>query len=196
MEPDKQQDKPKDQQERRNPALSRIVERNIRTILRLRLKAAREQTIEDRIAGTVTSLSGSIAFVGFHFAWFLAWILLNTGRFHVHPFDPFPYGLLGMVVSLEAVLLSTLVLITQKRLSNQVERRANLDLHIGLLTEHEITRVLRMLHAIQEKLGIENEAADELADLEMDTKPEDVLDEIARLHRKSLRTELRSANPG
>jgi uncharacterized membrane protein len=192
VEPDKPSEKP----ERRNPALSRIVERNIRTILRLRLKAAREQTIEDRIAATVTSASGSIAFVGFHLAWFLAWILLNTGRFHVHPFDPFPYGLLGMVVSLEAVLLSTLVLITQKRLSNQVERRANLDLHIGLLTEHEITRALRMLHAIQEKLGIENHAADELADLEMDTKPEDVLDEIARLHRSSLRAEVRAAQAG
>lgn len=196
MQPDEPKEKENGKQERRNPALSRIVARNIHTITRLRLKATREQTIEDRIAGTITSLSGSLTFVGCHLAWFLAWILLNTGRFHVYPFDPFPYGLLGLIVSLEAVLLSTLVLITQKRLGHQVERRANLDLHIGLLTEHEITRVLRMLHAIQEKLGIENQAADELADLEMDTKPEDVLDEIARLHRKSLRAELRAAKAG
>jgi len=200
MQPDESKpgDKPArpEKLERRNPALSRIVERNIRTIIRLRLKAARELTIEDRIAGAVTSATGSLAFVGLHLAWFLGWILLNSGRFHIHPFDPFPYGLLGMIVSLEAVLLSTLVLITQKRLSNQVERRANLDLHIGLLSEHEITRVLRMLHAIQEKLGIQNHAADELADLEMDTRPEDVLDEIARLHRSSLRAELRAAEAG
>jgi uncharacterized membrane protein len=183
-----------DKREKRNPALSKIVERNIRTIIQLRMKASREQSFEDRIAGAVTSLSGSLVFVCLHLAWFFVWILLNSGRFRVHPFDPFPYGLLAMVVSLEAVLLSTLVLITQKRLSDQVERQANLDLHIGLLAEHELTRVLRMLHAIQEKLGIETPAADELADLEMETKPEDVLAEIARLHRSAIRDELRAAN--
>src|SRR5947209_20407416 len=91
-----------------------------------------------------------------------------------------------MVVSLEAIFLSTLVVITQNRLSGGAEHRADLDLHIGLLTEHELTRVLQMLDAIQQKLGIENHAASELADLEMETRPEDVLDEIARLQTVAL----------
>jgi uncharacterized membrane protein len=167
--------------EQDNPALSKIIERNIRTIIDLRLKASRERTIQDCAADAITLFSGSMAFVYLHIAWFTVWVLLNTGRFGAHPFDPFPYGLLTMIVSLEAIFLSTLVLITQNRQSIEGERRADLDLHIGLLTEHELTRVLQMLDAIQEKLGIENHAASQLADLEMETRPEDVLAEIARL---------------
>jgi len=133
----------------------------------------------------VTQFSGSMAFVYLHAGWFAAWILLNTGRFGVAAFDPFPYGLLTMIVSLEAIFLSTLVLITQNRMSVEVEQRADLALHIGLLTEHELTRVLQMLDAIQEQLGIENHEASDLADLEMETKPEDVLAEIERLQRST-----------
>jgi uncharacterized membrane protein len=90
-----------------------------------------------------------------------------------------------MIVSLEAIFLSTFVLISQNRLSEESEHRADLDLHIGLLTEHELTRVLQMLDAIQEKMGIEDHKESELADLEMETKPEDVLAEIARLHQRA-----------
>ncbi|MCG2740005.1 MAG: ATP-binding cassette domain-containing protein [Syntrophaceae bacterium] len=73
------------------------------------------------------------------------------------------------------------LLISQNRLSEETERRADLDLHIGLLTEHELTRVLQMLDAIQDKMGIVDHENSELADLEMETKPEDVLAEIHRL---------------
>jgi uncharacterized membrane protein len=167
-----------------NPALSNVIERNIRTIIRLRLKAARERGLQDRIADVITSFSGRMIFAYVHVVWFGIWILLNTGGFGVRPFDPFPYGLLTMVVSLEAIFLSTFVLISQNRLSREAEHRAELDMHIGLLTEHELTRVLQMLDAIQDKLGIENDTDSELADLEMETRPEDVLAEIARLQQR------------
>ncbi|MEO8658698.1 MAG: DUF1003 domain-containing protein [Bryobacteraceae bacterium] len=180
-----------DESERDNPALSTIIERNIRTIIQLRRKAARERGVQDRVADAITAFSGDMSFIYLHIAWFGVWILLNTGHFGVAPFDPYPYGLLTMVVSLEAIFLSALVLITQNRLTDEMERRADLDLHIGLLTEHELTRVLQMLDAIQEKLGIENHAASELADLEMETKPEDVLAEIARLQQAAVRDEVR-----
>jgi uncharacterized membrane protein len=170
-----------------NPALSKIIERNIRTMIDLRLKAAHEQSLHDRIAGAFTSFSGRMVFVYVHVVWFGVWILLNTGRMGVQPFDPFPYGLLTMIVSLEAIFLSTFVLISQNRLSEETEHRADLDLHIGLLTEHELTRVLQMLDAIQEKMGIENHEESELADLEMETRPEDVLAEIERLQQRALR---------
>ena len=166
-----------------NPALSKVIERNIRTIIQLRLKAESERGIEARAADAVTAFSGSMVFVYLHIAWFAAWVLLNAGLVGMRAFDPFPYGLLTMIVSLEAIFLSTLVLITQNRLSAEVEHRADLDLHVGLLAEHELTRVLQMLGAIQDKLGIEDHAASELADLEMETKPEDVMAEIDRLHR-------------
>ena len=169
-----------------NPALSKVIERNIRTIIDLRLKAANERSLQDRIADAITSFSGHMVFVYVHLVWFGVWILLNTGWVGVRPFDPFPYGLLTMVVSLEAIFLATFVLISQNRLSQEAERRADLDLHIGLLTEHELTRVLQMLDAIQDKMGIANRLDSELADLEMETKPEDVLAEIERLLRRTL----------
>ena len=172
-----------------NPALSNVIERNIRTIIRLRGKAASERSLQDRIADAITSASGRMVFAYVHIVWFGAWILLNTGRAGVRAFDPFPYGLLTMIVSLEAIFLSTFVLISQNRLAEESERRADLDLHIGLLTEHELTRVLQMLHAIQTRLEIENHMASELADLEMETKPEDVLAEIERLQIRALRNE-------
>ncbi|WP_292772082.1 MULTISPECIES: DUF1003 domain-containing protein [unclassified Nostoc] len=170
-----------------NPLLSKVIERNIRTIIRLRLQAAKKRNLQDQIADAITSFSGHIVFVYVHIVWFGAWIALNTGKIGVHPFDPFPYGLLTMVVSLEAIFLSTFVLISQNRLSEESEYRANLNLQIALLTEHEVTRVLQMLDAIQDKMGIDNDEDSELADLEMETKPEDVLTEIERLQQLALK---------
>jgi uncharacterized membrane protein len=169
-----------------NPALSQVVERNIRTMIQLRLQAARARRVQDLLADTITAVSGRMVFVYVHLVWFGVWILLNTGRVGVRPFDPFPYGLLTMVVSLEAIFLATFVLISQNRLSAEAEHRADLALHIGLLTEHELTRVLQMLDVIQDTLGIENHESSDLADLEMETKPEDVLAEIERLQQRAL----------
>lgn len=167
-----------------NPALNAVIERNIRTIISLRSQASRARSRQDRLADAMTSFSGRIVFVYVHLVWFGLWIGLNTGRLGIAPFDPFPYGLLTMVVSLEAIFLSTFVLISQNRASAEAERRADLVLHIGLLTEHELTHVLHMLDAIQQHLSIDDEDS-ELADLEMETKPEDVLAEIARLQGRA-----------
>jgi len=178
----------KEDHEKDNPALSKVIERNIRTIIHLRTKAARERSLQSRIADAITSFSGRMVFAYVHIVWFGLWILLNTGYFGVRSFDPFPYGLLTMLVSLEAIFLSTFVLISQNRLGEETERRADLDLHIGLLTEHELTRVLQMLDVIQEKLGIVDHENSDLADLEMETKPEDVLAEIHRLQQREYNT--------
>ena len=170
-----------------NPLLCNVIERNIRTIIDLRHKAANRRNLEDRVSDIITDVSGRMIFVYFHVVWFGLWIILNTGLLGFKAFDPFPYGLLTMIVSLEAIFLSTFVLISQNRMNALAESRADLDLHIGLLSEHETTRVLQMLDAIQTKLGIENHAESDLADLEMETKPEDVLAEIERLQQRSRR---------
>ncbi len=167
------------------PLLSHIMMRNIRTIVDLRQNAARQRSLQDRIADAFTTFSGHMLFVYVHIAWFGLWILLNSGRFGLPAFDPFPYGLLTMIVSLEAIFLSTFVLISQNRQSEEAERRSDLDLQMDLLTEHELTRALLMLDMIQEKLGIENNTDPELAELEQEIKPEDVLAEIERLQRIS-----------
>jgi uncharacterized membrane protein len=75
-----------------NPTLSIIIERNIRTMIRLRLKAAGARTFQSRLADTVTTFSGRMVFVYLHVVWFSAWILLNTGWLGSRPFDPFPCG--------------------------------------------------------------------------------------------------------
>lgn len=160
--------------------LSKVIERNIRTIVELRVKEAEARGPQDRIADAITAFAGSMPFVYIHLVWFAAWILANAGG---KGFDPFPYGLLTMIVSLEAIFLSAFVMITQNRQSEEAEKRADLDLQIGLLAEHELTRVLKMLDAIHTKLGIEPDADNELPDLEMDTMPEDVLAELDRIHR-------------
>lgn len=172
-----------------NPALSSVIQRNIRQIIQVRRKAAREQSMQNRIANGMTGFSGSMAFFYLHIVWFCIWILLNTGHLGLPPFDPFPYGLLTMIVSLEAIFLSTFVLISQNLFGKEAERLTDLGLHTSLLTEHELTRVLQMLHAIQKKIGISNDDDRNLADadLEMETRPEDVLAEIERLQRREIR---------
>jgi uncharacterized membrane protein len=107
--------------------------------------------------------------------------MLNTRWFGIPSFDRFSYRLLTMALSIEAIFLSTFVLISQNRPSEETEQRADLALHIGLLSEHELTRGLQMLDAIQEIVGVIDHKNSELADLEMETKPEDVLAEIHRL---------------
>ena len=178
---------------RKNPAsssrkhnvhLAKIIEQNIHTIVNSRRVAANQRTTEERLADAVTSFSGRMYFAYFHIIWFGVWILINLGYFGIKPFDPFPFGLLTMIVSLEAIFLATFVLISQNRLSAEADRRADLDLQIGLLTEYELTRALKMLDAIQDKMDIENDTDQELHDLEKDVHPEDVLQEMDRIQRR------------
>ena len=172
-----------------NPALSSVMQRNIRKIIQIRSKAILEQSPADRIANALTSFSGRMAFVYVHIAWFALWLLLNTGRFGVRPFDPYPYEFLTMVVSLEAIFLATFVLISQNLMAKEAARLTDLFLQTSLLTEHELTRVLQMLRAVQRQIGIRNDEDSDRADadLEMETRPEDVLAEIERLARREAR---------
>jgi len=166
-----------------HPPLSDVIERNIQNQVRLRVETVSHRTFQERMADAITTFSGNMSFVYLHALWFGLWVLLNSGWLGIRPFDPFPYSLLTMIVSLEAIFLSTFVLISQNRSGAETDRRADLALHVGLLTEHEVTRALQMLDAIQERLGVTNDPESDLAQLEMETKPEDVLAEIERLRR-------------
>jgi len=165
--------------------LAKIIEQNIQTIAKIRQTTASQRTREERLADVITEFSGRMYFVYFHIIWFAVWILINLGFFGFKPFDPFPFGLLTMIVSLEAIFLATFVLISQNRLSAEADRRADLDLQMGLLTEHELTRALKMLDEIQDKLGIENDADQELLDLEKNVHPEDVMREMDRIQQRT-----------
>ncbi len=165
------------------PRLARIISRNIEMIERLRARDLRQRTVQERAADAVTNFAGRMRFVYLHIGWFGAWFLVNSGALGITPFDPFPYELLTMVVSLEAIFLSAFLLISQNRMSLEAERRADLHLHVDLLAEHEITRVLTMLDAVHQKLGIADAGEDELPELEEETRPEDVLAAIRHLER-------------
>lgn len=166
--------------------LAKIIEQNIHTIVDIRKATANRRTREERLADLITDFSGRMYFIYFHAIWFAVWIVINLGWFGFKPFDPFPFGLLTMIVSLEAIFLATFVLISQNRMGAEADRRADLDLQMNLLTEHELTRALKMLDEIQDKLGIKNDADHELTDLEKNVHPQDVMRELERVQQEKL----------
>lgn len=134
---------------------SEIVRKNTAAIAEMQRKVTEARTLQGRVADAITTFSGSMAFVWIHAVWFGLWVLLNIGLLHiphVSEFDPFPFGLLTMIVSLEAIFLSTFVLISQNRLAAASEKHAELDLQVNLLAEQKATKVLEMLAQITEQL--------------------------------------------
>ncbi|MBV9377475.1 MAG: DUF1003 domain-containing protein [Alphaproteobacteria bacterium] len=135
-------------------------------------------TFEERIARGITRFSGTMQFVYVHIVVYGFWILINLGVVPGVPkFDP-SFVILAMVASVEAIFLSTFILITQNRMSAVAERRAELDLQVSLLAEHEVTKLTTMLSAVAERLGVETEVDEEVEELKEDVAPEAVLDEI------------------
>jgi uncharacterized membrane protein len=132
--------------------------KNIRDILNLERETLGKPSLLDRMADATSRIASGVAFVIGHVIWFTVWILLNTryGR----SFDPFPFSLLTLVVSLEAIVLTGLVLRAQSRMTMQADRRAELDLQINLLAEQELTAILRVLCAVGEKSGIDVTSCD------------------------------------
>ncbi|MHB9034351.1 MAG: DUF1003 domain-containing protein [Anaerolineae bacterium] len=170
-----------------NPALSDILERNIHTIIGLRAQAARSRPWWERAADAVTDFTGRIVFLVGNILFFVLWFVVNAGWLGIPPFDPFPYNMLTTVVSLEAICLSIFVLITQRRSSAEAELRADLALQISVLTEHELTHVLKMVDQIQDRMEIDNNEDRELIDMEIENRPEDVLAEIDKVRRQAYR---------
>ncbi len=164
----------------KNESLASVVENNIEAMEKHRKEAEEGRTLQDRIADWITYFSGSMLFVYFHVVWFAVWILLNVGFDGLKAFDPFPYGLLTTIVSLEAIFLSTFVLVSQNRQAAIAEQRAELDLQINLLSEYELTRVLMLVDALAEKMDIEICDKEELKELEEDIKPDAVLSKLEK----------------
>jgi uncharacterized membrane protein len=134
---------------------SEIMRKNIAAVSQAQRQVTEARTRQGRIADAITTFSGSMAFVYIHAVWFGLWIGLNLGLIHVprlSEFDPFPFGLLTLIVSLEAIFLSTFVLISQNRLAQASERRAELDLQVNLLAEQKATKVLEMLDEMTRQL--------------------------------------------
>jgi uncharacterized membrane protein len=160
-----------------NPAaMPPSAQANINAIVRLEEQALKERSIADRISDAIANFVGSIPFVAIHVAWFGIWVGLNAGLWK---FDPYPFALLCMLVSLEGVLLSTFVLIKQNRMSQRADHRSHLDLQINLLAEKEVTKILQLQRLICQRLGIEGIETDrEIAELSNLTAVENLAQEL------------------
>jgi uncharacterized membrane protein len=159
------------------PGLSSVIERNMEALLKRRQKEARLRSRSQRAADRISHFAGSMSFVYLHLVLFGGWIALNKLPLPFPPFDP-TLVVLAMFASVEAIFLSTFVLMNQNQMSAASEERAELDLQISLLAEHEITRVVTMLSAVCEHLEVEQPEPQELADLKRDVAPERVLDRL------------------
>jgi uncharacterized membrane protein len=159
-------------------ALSPALARNIDAIVKRRQRKARSASLEERAAAGISAFAGSMLFVYLHILAFGAWIAINIGWLPVIPaWDP-SLVVLAMAASVEAIFLSTFVLINQNRMAAEDNARADLDLQISLLNEHETTRLIAIAEAIARKLDVQTDADEELAELKRDVAPEEVLDRL------------------
>jgi uncharacterized membrane protein len=165
------------------PETASVVERNIRALVERRDAEDRSRPLPDRFADVITRFAGSMTFVLLHLAIFGAWIVVNLGWVGVKPFDA-SFTVLAMVASVEAIFLSTFVLITQNRMSVLADRRADLDLQISLLAEHEVTRLIRLTRDIARRLDVETNES-ELEELTRDVAPEKVMEQVEHEQRAS-----------
>ena len=113
-------------------------------------------------ADALMRAAGSTLFLVLHVLWFATWIAWNTGRLGREPFDPFPFGLLTMVVSLEAIFLTILVLLAQRRESEIAELREEITLQVNLRMEEEVTKTLQLVAGLYTRLGHQLGEDDEL----------------------------------
>ena len=158
--------------------LSPVLERNIRALQLRRQREEKEATIEERVAEAITRFTGSMRFVYLHLAFFGFWLVANLGWVPGVPaWDP-SFVVLAMVASVEAIFLSTFVLISQNRMAAAADKRADLDLQISLLAEHEVTRLVTLVSGIAERMEVKTEADADLKEITLDIAPEAVLDEL------------------
>jgi uncharacterized membrane protein len=167
-------------------SLTPVVERNIAAVDQRSATAAGERTVQERIADGMTRFAGSVPFIGFHALWFAGWIGINEGLLGIPPFDPFPYGLLTTIVSLEAIFLSMFILASQNRQMRLADRLNALDLQFNLLAEHEITRILRAVDAIASHLKIPEGQRGEMKELEKDVEPSAVLEALEQREKSDI----------
>ena len=173
------------------PTVAKAHATNIETIVRLEAEAEERVSRTNRLSAAIGRFAGTITFVVVQVICVALWIAINTRALTVVPaFDPYPFPMLSLVMALEAVLLTTFVLIRQNLMSLRADQRNHLDLQINLLTEKEVTKVIQLVHAMSKHLGIEEHVTDvEIRQLGEETEVED----IARDIRKNFDEEAASA---
>ncbi|SEQ38752.1 Uncharacterized membrane protein [Faunimonas pinastri] len=165
-------------------SLSESLRRNIEALEGRRKREAASASTQQKVAQKITAFAGSMVFVYVHLVLYGLWISVNVGLIPKVPrFDP-SLVTLAMIASVEAIFLSTFVLISQNRMAAAADRRADLDLQINLLAEHELTKLAELVEMIAKHLQVPVSGHDaEINEIKKDVAPEAVLDEI-EAHQK------------
>lgn len=151
-------------------------------------RALKKRSLAVRFADDLTSLFGSMFFLGVNLLVFISWILINTGRIPGIPiFDPFPFSMLTTIVSLEAIILTLIVLMSQNRSSLISSLREEIDVQVNLISEREITKILKLINELLKAKGIKIE------DKELDEMLKEI--DTSYLERK-LEEELKKKSEG
>ena len=159
--------------------LEQITARNVESVFEIDRAAHANQTASDRLADRITAFCGSMRFVWTHVVWFAGWIGWNLIR-ESGRFDPFPFPLLTLVVSLEAIFLSAFILVSENTQARISDRRNHLDLQVNLLAEQETSRMLKLLVEIARRAGV-NVDEGEIEALAAATDPNRLAAQIARI---------------
>src|SRR5260370_29435632 len=155
-------------------------QQNIKQISELEKDDLARRSMSERIGDALAAAAGQMWFIVVHAIWFTLWMCLNSKAVPGMPaFDPFPFALLTMIVSLESIFLSLFILMSQNRSNRQADRRNHLDLQINLLSEDENnTKMLQMLQAICAYHGLAIGKDPEISELAKRTQPQQVLEEL------------------
>ena len=156
---------------------------NIAKIVEIERKQRSGRSLGEKISEGIALFAGSMFFVWLHVVFFTVWIGLN--QILAKPFDPFPYTFLTLVVSLEAIFLSTFILIAQNHDAALSDRRNHLDLQVNMLAEKENTKMLELLRTIALKLGVDcdDPAMDAML---KPVEPEKIVNEILKASNEEL----------
>lgn len=158
-----------------SPTTHTISHSSRRIIKSLKAKADARRTWAEKTADWMVATFGSFTFQVFNVFWFAIWIIINIGLVPgITPFDPFPFGLLTMIVSLEAIMLAIFVLISQNREAKLEDIREEIDLQVDVITEEEVTKVLQILKLLLEKNGIDLSSDEELQSMLVPTNVEKI----------------------
>jgi uncharacterized membrane protein len=171
---------------RKSSAGGQTTEKNIESILKLEQDDERELSAFHRVSHAVGWFVGTIYFVLFQCVFVALWIAMNTPLLgNINAFDPHPFPLLSTGLALEAVMLTSFVLIRQNAMDLRSERRNHLDLQINLLAEKEATSILKILREIADHLEIDVSADAEREELAEDTAVESIARDLRSKEKKS-----------
>lgn len=147
----------------------------------IKAKANARRTNVEKMADFMTDFFGSSFFLFANLFFFVFWILINLGVFSsIAPFDPYPFNLLTNIVSLEAIFLAIFVLISQNRTSKIDDLREEIHLQLNIISEKEVTKLIKMLSILLEKQGVDLSKDSELKEMLMPVSEEEIEKEVEK----------------